>query len=126
MVMSKTNAVDVKTQAVSPVSNVASSAGTAVSTGAASAIAAGVSAVLFSVVSPVSSTSTMSSAGGVAVAAFSAHATEPPKSAPAMPNASSIFFIRIPQPSFCEFLGTQQTSCQVKQRLHLFHLYEYG
>ena len=124
--MSKTRAVEVKTQAVSPVSSVgSSSAGAAASTGAASAIAAVVSVVVF-VVSPASSTSTISSVGVVAVAASSAHATEPPKRAPAMPNASSIFFIRIPQPSFCELLGTQQTSCQVRQRLHLFHLYEYG
>ena len=123
--MSKTRAVEVKTQAVSPVSSVgSSSAGAAASTGAASAITAVVSVVVF-VVSPASSTSTISSVG-VAVAASSAHATEPPKRAPAMPNASSIFFIRIPQPSFCELLGTQQTSCQVRQRLHLFHLYEYG
>src|SRR5690606_33977075 len=125
MVMSKTRAVEVKTQAVSPVSRVgSSSAGAAASTGAASAIAAVVSVVF--VVSPASSTRTISSVGVVAVAASSAHATEPPKRAPAMPNASSIFFIRIPQPSFCELLGTQQTSCQVRQRLHLFHLYEYG
>ena len=33
-------------------------------------------------------------------AAFSAHAAEPPKSAPDRLSAKSIFFIRIPQPQF--------------------------
>ena len=121
--MSKTSAVDTKIHAVSPVSNFTSSTGAAI----ASAGAAGATANSECVndVSVVATTTTFSEGVG-AVTASSAHATEPPKSAPDKLSANSIFFIRIPQPSFFELLGTQQTSCQIKQRLHLFHRYEYG
>jgi hypothetical protein len=38
-----------------------------------------------------------------AVAACSAHAAEPPKSAPDRLSAISIFFIRVPQPYFVSY-----------------------
>ena len=57
----------------------------------------------------------------------SAHATDPPRSAPDRLSANSIFFIRSPNliRDLCTHVHNQQSSCQVKQRLALFHLYEY-
>src|SRR5690554_758083 len=124
MVMSRTSAVETRIQAVSPVSNTASSSAAATSGKAVSVVMISLDSI--SAGSTVSFT-VICSEGVGAVTASSAQVTEPPKSAPDRPSASSIFFIRIPQPSFCELLGTQQTSCQLlKQHLHLFHLYEYG
>ena len=120
MVINKTSAVETKIHAVSPVSNVgSSSAGAGASTGAETASTAGAAT------SVVSTTVTCSDGVG-AVAASSAQATEPPKSAPDKLSANSIFFIRIPQPNLCELCVTQQTSCQIKRHRHLFHLYGYG
>ncbi|MNV53738.1 hypothetical protein D3C71_1458960 [compost metagenome] len=120
MVINKTSAVETKIHAVSPVSNVgSSSAGAGASTGAATASTAGAAT------SVVSTTVTCSDGVG-AVAASSAQATEPPKSAPDKLSANNIFFIRIPQPNLCELCVTQQTSCQIKRHRHLFHLYGYG
>ena len=89
--MSKTNAVEIRIQEVSPVSSFGvAAAGATGSAGATTvAVAAGASVVTTVVVCSV----------GVGVdAASSAHAAEPPKSALDKPSAKSIFFICIPQP----------------------------
>src|SRR5690606_29451016 len=96
MVISKTSAVDTKIHAVSPVSNFTSS-----STGAAVASAGTGAAANSEFVNDASAVSTTVTSSEVVdvVTASSAHATEPPKSAPDKLSAMSIFFIRIPQPS---------------------------
>ena len=100
MVINKTNAVETRIQAVSPVSRVGSSAAGA----AASSTGAGVATACTSGdAAAVVSTVVVTSSDGADAVTSSAQATEPPKSAPDRLSASSIFFIRVPQPNFASY-----------------------
>src|SRR5690606_32861459 len=120
MVMNRTKAVDTRIQAVSPVSNV-DSFSVSVGVVAASAVGACVEVAGWG-----AWRNKLSDVETGTVAGCSAQATEPPKSAPDKLNASSICFICIPDQVFRELFDTQQTSCQIRQHLHLFHRYGYG